>query len=275
MGWCSKLTPATSLRGRRILLIILAVLAVGIPVGAGVSNGIERQALAVKQWNDLIARGTLRVGIDPGSRPFSYYGENGWTGMDADIIREVAHRLHLLVAPVPVGYDSLYDSLHLWQVDVVMSAVVADPAETTEFAYSESYFDAGEYLLSINSDPLTATADLSNKRIAVALGSDADRLARFWQRRLINMSRIEAADDEQALTMLRSGRADAMITSGLSAERFVQEAPNIIAATLVSQPYVIALRKDNPILLQHLNDVLNAMRSDGTLRGIVDRWTRR
>ncbi len=277
LAWLRNInkTPVVSIRNRRLLFGLVASLCILLALsGVYACDSLQMQRLAEKQWNDLLSRGVIRVGIDPGIKPFSTYDDTGWTGMDADVMRELARRLNLRAGTAPVGYDSLYDALHLWQVDVVISAVPIDPSRTAEFAYTRSYFDAGLRLLSLKQNPLKTAAQLSRKRVVVVLGSDADRLARYWQRRLTDMTRLEAPDDASAFAMLQTSRADAMIAGALTGERIKQSVTNVVDSVLQPRPYAIALRKDNPLLLQHLNDALKAMQSDGTLQRIIERWTR-
>jgi ABC-type amino acid transport substrate-binding protein len=259
--------------GRRIPLwgglIALLVGAIGLLLGV---QKMQAQALADKQWNDLYARGVLRIGIDPGWQPFSFYDASGWQGLDADLTREIARRLNLQVQTIPVGYDSMYDALHLWQVDIDVSAVVVDASHGDEYAFSDSYFDAGLFLVSPANSPIRTVDDLANRRVAVALGSDADRSARYWERRLVNLTRVSTADDASAIGMLQTGRADAAIVPGLTAARLTAQGDMWQCSSISAQPYAIALRRDNARLLAALNQTLAQMRADGTLQAIVTRW---
>ena len=236
---------------------------------------VQAQALADKQWNDLYERGVLRVGIDPGWQPFSFYDATGWQGLDADITREIARRMNLQVQTTPVGYDSMYDALHLWQMDIDVSAVVVDSSHGDEYTFSDSYFDAGLFLISPQGSPIHAVNDLSNQRVSVALGSDADRSARYWARRLVNVTRVDVDDDAGAIAKVQSGEADAAIVPGLTAARLNMQGAKWQSVSISAQPYAIALRRDNPHLLAELNRILAQMRADGTLEAIVARWADR
>ena len=255
----------------------MIVVAVMTALAVVVINAAQAQSLADKQWDDLYARGALRVGIDPGWQPFSFYDATGWQGLDADLARDIARRMNLQVQTNPVGYDSMYDALHLWQVDVVVSAVVVDPSRTAEYAYSHSYFDAGLHLVTLPGSPVRAVNDLPNKRVAVALGSEADREARYWVRRMENLTRVVVGDEESALAAVKSGEVDAAILEGLTAARLGGQTAAQVAQwqmeSIAPQPYAIVVRRDNPRLLAAVNQALDQMRADGTLESIVKRWT--
>ena len=124
-------------------------------------------------------RGTLRIGIDSGVRPFSFFGPQGWEGYEADVAREVAHRLNLQVESILVGYDGFYDALLTDRVDVSLSAWFTDAARLNEFTYSDTTVDVGVRLIGRNDRTFTNADSLQNQRVAVVLGGEADRVARF------------------------------------------------------------------------------------------------
>jgi ABC-type amino acid transport substrate-binding protein len=255
------------------VLIALALLMAGS--GFVIVRAVQAKMLADQQWRDLYSRGVLRVGIDPGWQPFSFYTDSGWQGLDADLTREIVRRMNLQVQTIPVGYDSMYDALHLWQVDIDVSAVVVDASHGDEYAFTDSYFDAGLFLISSPGSAIRTIDDIANRRVAVALGSDADRSARYWARRLANVTRVEVADNAVVIEKLKAGDADAAIVPGLTAEKLRAQGEGWHIISLSKQPYAIALRSDNPLLREKLNETLAQMHADGTLDAIVARWASR
>ena len=227
-------------------------------------------------WRALQQRGILRVGIDPGVAPFSYYDAAGWNGFDADVARELAERLQLSLQSDPVGYDSMYDGLQTHRVDIVISAVVADPARTADFAYSTRYFDAGPRL--ITALPVKSMPELTGRRIAVSLGSEADRVVRYWERRVPHLQRLEVDSDLAALQALQKD-ADAALVDVLTPQLNGPWCPStplrVTACNQISiapRPLVIALRKTDEALLNHINQTLDAMQADGTLSRLQTKW---
>jgi ABC-type amino acid transport substrate-binding protein len=265
---------AARVRFDRLWLVLL----VAVPVVAGLGIVAARWLAAETRWNEIQSRGTLVVGIDPGWQPFSFYGASSWEGLDADLMREAARRMGLAVQTNPVGYDSMYDAIHLRQVDVGVSAVVVDASRTADIAYSDLYFDAGVRLVARADASIRFAGDMAGRRVAVALGSDADRLARYWERRLPNMARVTVDGDDQALQAVQSREADAALVEALAAFRFagvtkaVAAEQGYVDISLAPQPYVMAVRADNTRLLEELNRTLAGMRSDGTLDRLVERW---
>jgi polar amino acid transport system substrate-binding protein len=231
-----------------------------------------------QSWRDFQARRMLRVGTDASLAPFSFYDAEGWRGVDADLAQLLSQRLALTLQAVPVGFDGRYDALKTNLIDVAISAVSIDESQTQDAAYSLPYVDVGPRLIL----PAAATSDaLDGKRVAVALGSESDRVARRLERRSAAMQRITTESDADALDDLRSGAFDAAVIEGVTAMR--AGCPRLGAgpadASLRCVPvapnaYVIAVRAADSRLLDAINHELSQLATSGELDVLVKRWLR-
>ncbi len=226
---------------------------------------VARAYRSESNWREINARGVLRIGIDVGQRPFTMMDATGWHGMDADIAREVASRLHLQIQTDNVGYDAMYDAIQQKRVDIGVSALVPDSWRTQDFAYSDAYFENGFRLVG----GASRNVDLRQQRVAVALGSDADRWLRTQQRSDASITRINTDDDAQTLDLLSRGDADVALISRLTPIPFTN---NTVVRDLPQYNYAIAVRADQLRLLSAIDQTLRDMRADGTLRKIIAHW---
>ena len=236
---------------------------------------ISPQVQAELNWREIRARGTLRIGIDPGIQPFSFYDASGWNGFDADLARELVARLNLQFSSDPVGYDSMYDALQTGRIDIALSAVSPNPNRTADFAYSQAYFDAGIRAVSLSAinTPIDTPINLAHKRVAVGLGSEADRLVRFWERRVPHLQRLPLPNDAAALAALTSGQADVALVSAFAAGG-IDGATTWQVSSLAPRPYVVALRRADQRLLAEINRTLTQMQQDGTLDALRRKWVK-
>ncbi len=231
---------------------------------------------AERAWQDVRARGVLRIGIDPSLAPFSFFDATGWQGFDADLARALSAELALEPQPTPVGFDGRYDALNTRLVDVVISAVSIDPAQTQTAAYSQAYVDVGPRLLRPASTPQAGDALV----VAVALGGPGDLAARALERRTAGLSRRALADDAAALRSLAAGESGAAALDGLSALRagcpLVGDGPTADGRwrcqALRPNLYVAAVRAADRPLLAALNTALTRLRERGELSSIAARW---
>lgn len=211
-------------------------------------------------WRALRQRGTLVVGIDPNTYPLSYYDASGWQGLEADVMREVAQRLQLQLVTEPVGYDAMYDALKLGRVDAIISSVQVDPTQTEEIGFSRAYFDAGLRLVMPKAlcCPASDAAALKNQRVSVALGSEADRLLRYWQRRVVGLERVSVASDAEAISALRDGHATLAIVPALTPAALITN-DALDHRVIASVPYVIGVKRENHHLLSRINQALEGL----------------
>jgi L-cystine transport system substrate-binding protein len=264
----------TALRHPRYISVLLLLALLGYAAWASISSQVQ----AEQNWRELRARGILRIGIDPGIQPFSFYSADGgalrWNGFDADLARELAARLNLKFSSDPVGYDSMYDALQTGRIDIALSAVSPDPNRTAEFAYSQAYFDAGIRAVSLSAINTTnINTDLAHKRVAVGLGSEADRQVRFWERRVPHLQRLPLPNDAAALAALTHGKADVALVS-VFAVGGVDGASAWQVNSLAPRSYVIALRREDQRLLAEINRALAQMQQDGTLDALRQKWVK-
>src|SRR5436305_376723 len=137
-----------------------------------------RAGAADPTWTDIERRGILRVGTDPGFRPFAEQQGEQWQGYDIDLANELGSRLGLRVRFQPVGYDALYDTLASGDVDLLASALPLAPEQGWRARFSQPYLDAGQVLVVAEASGLHNEGDLAGKIVGAALGSDGDTLLR-------------------------------------------------------------------------------------------------
>ncbi len=238
--------------------------------GAGGGPGISLDPV----WAAVRARGSVRVAVDVGFRPFVDQRDGELVGYDVDLAKAVAGNLGLRVEFVPVGFDALYSALVSGQADLIASALPYAPEEGERARFSSFYFDAGQVLLVPEGSPIARAADLDRQRVGVALGSDADALARRLAQSSAGLE-VRSMYDEpgQAISDLRAGRLDAVICDNVSALGATQSAPGLrIAAALSSQPYVLAMPTAAFQLQAEVNRALDELRAAGLFAELNRRW---
>ncbi len=235
-------------------------------------------------WTRVLETGRLRVGMDASFPPFEFVAADGaLTGFDVALGRELGRRLGVeveFVANLP--YDGLYDALAVDRVDVVISALVVNPVRMGDFAYSASYFDAGQVLVAPSNGPDSGTgsvqgmADLGGRRLAVELGTRGDLEARRWARRLLDLTLVHYQTAEEALEAVRAGRADAALVDHVSALGGIDPAGEpglaVVGGPVVEEPYAVAVHRSSRQLLRAIDQTLAEMEEDGTLEQMREEW---
>jgi ABC-type amino acid transport substrate-binding protein len=232
-------------------------------------------------WDHVRESGILRVGMDASFPPFEFISADGTlAGFDVDLVRELGQRLEVEVQfVVNLPTDGLYDALEVgadggWSgVDVVISALVINPAKTTDVAYVP-YFDAGQVLIVRSEETDVATmSDLGGCTLAVEFGTRGDQEARKWTRRLEGLEMMPYETASEALAAVAAGEVDAALVDHVSALQFGVGGELVVAGEpVVSEPYAVAVSEDSPRLLRAVDAALAEMRTDGTMDALVSEW---
>jgi polar amino acid transport system substrate-binding protein len=151
------------------------------------------------------------------------------------------------------------------------------PWRTREVAFSAPYVEAGLLLAAPSGTPITGTAGLAGRRVAVEWGSEGDAEARALQRAgSPGLTLAPAESPEAALAEVAHGTADAALIDAISLALFNHSPGNprlvAIGPPLRSDPYVIVVPADAPGLLKSINDALSALQADGTLDRLRTQW---
>jgi ABC-type amino acid transport substrate-binding protein len=226
-------------------------------------------------WPRIAQTGILRVGLDPTYPPFATADDGELRGLDVDLARALAADLDLQAEFVYFGYDGLYDALATHQVDVLISALVVQIERTRDFAYSDSYFNAGEVLITRRDvEGINGMADMNDRTLAVELGALGHVEAIQWGRRLPNLHILPYNTPDDALAAASQGEVDAVLIDSVSARLYLLHQPNlhIVDATVTLEPYALVLRKEDDVLLQKLNESLARLKADGRLEQIIHPW---
>ncbi len=253
-----------------VILIGYSILAASSELGIEVAGqGLD------PVWAAAQSRGTLRIAVDYGFRPFTDIQGDQPRGYDIDLARAVATKLGLRTEFVPSGLDSIYDDIAAGKADIAISALPYAPEQGWRVQFSEFYFNAGQVLVVRTNSPITTEDDLIQKRVGVALGSDADTYARTraqHQELILDLGYDTPAD---ALNALREGKLDAVITDNLAALIAIQQYPELhLVKALTFEPYTIAMSSGAFQLHTEVNRALAELRQEGFFEQNAAKWFR-
>lgn len=229
-------------------------------------------------WERIQETGVLRVCTDPSWPPFEFVeqGTGRIEGFDAELARLLAGRLAPGVRAriVTVGFDSLYDAVLADRCDAVFSALPYESMRVEDVAYSVAYFNAGMVLLiREGTREVESLEDLADRVVGVEWGfvPEGDSRQRLFFRDL-GLRRYDTA--AEALRALQSGEVEATIVDRITALSYLHDCQGleIVGEPLTDVNYVIPVRLDSFRLLAEIDRVLLAMREDGTLEALQERW---
>jgi polar amino acid transport system substrate-binding protein len=231
---------------------------------------LERPGMPLKE---LFPYGELRIGVDASYPPFGVDNGREMYGIDMDIGRAIGAHLGVPVRFVNMGFDGLYDSLRVDQVDLLLSALLVDPSRMNDVRYTVPYYNAG--LVLATTDPaIRGMGELGGRSLSFEFGSEADQAARLWLRRIPPFETMPYETQNHALEAARLGLSDAALVESTAARLFQREHtdwnPTLIQVS--DRLYAGAVRINRVETWTAINEVLEAMLDSGELQAILARW---
>ena len=214
------------------------------------------------------------VGVDASFPPFAIDNGEGLYGLDIDLANALGVEIGVPVRFVNMGYDGLYDAVIDGQVDVVISALLVNPARTQEVRYTRPYFDNGLVLITNLDSPIKRMAHLPHHSLALEYGSAAQAQARFWLRQLEAFEVLPYELPQYALDAVRLGDADAALVDTTTYYLYQTEHTDWQSEEnrYDNAFYSIAVRIDRDATWYWVDRAVGALQDDGRLAAFIDRW---
>ena len=228
--------------------------------------------------DDVVQRGTLRVGMDPTYMPFEMTNKRGEIiGFEVDLLKAMAKAMGVKLELVSTSYDGIIPALLTDKFDMIGSGMTLTQERNLRVNFSEPFIVVGQTLL-IRQElqgKIKSYKDLNDAqyRITSKVGTTGEMVAK----KLIAKAQYHGYDNEQeALMDVVNGKADA----------FIYDAPyNVVAVNKAGagklvfldepftyEPLAFGLKKGDHDSLNWINNFLRQIKQDGSYDRIHDKW---
>ncbi|QUS37297.1 amino acid ABC transporter substrate-binding protein [Falsirhodobacter algicola] len=217
---------------------------------------------------------TLRVGMSGGYFPFTFTRDDTLQGFEVDFLNEVGARLGMDVSFVTMSFSGLIGALDAGRIDTVANQITITPEREAKFLFTQPYvYDGAQVVVrSGNEDEITGPESLKGRSVAVSLGSNFEQLLRALPYADEIDIRTYESNIEQDTAL---GRVDAFVMDRVSSAQVIAESPLPLA--LAGQPFseirnALPFRQDAEALRDRVDEAITAMKADGTLSAISEKW---
>ena len=243
--------------------------------GSAVSGSASSAAAADDQLSAIQNRGTLIVALEGAWQPWSFHdASDTLVGYDVEVSRAIAEKLGVEPDYVESDWDSLFAGLDAGRYDLVCNGVevTEERAKTYDFTTPYGYIHTALAVKKDN-DTITRFEDLKGKTTANSLASTYMELAESYGATVQGIDTLE-----ETIQLLTAGRIDATLNADVSFYDYLNVHPDadfkIVAQTEEASHVAIPLRKGeaSASLLEAINAAIDALRADGTLTEISERY---
>lgn len=240
---------------------------------------IQPMALADEDatWNKIKDRGELRVGLSADYAPLEFEktknGKTEYAGVDIELAKKIAKDNHLKLKIVNMQFDSLLGALKTGKIDIIISGMTTTPERKKEVDFSEPYMETGNVMLirKNNNDTFHKLSDFNNKKIGAQKGSEQEKIA---QQEIENAQISSLNRLPDAILALKSKKIDGLVIEKPVADAYAKQNKDLNIAHVSfneeKKPTVIALPKDSPILLEHLNHSIKDVKDKHLINKYMD-----
>lgn len=226
-------------------------------------------------WNKIKQRGELRVGLSADYAPLEFEkiknGKTDYAGVDIELAKKIAKDNHLKLKIINMQFDSLLGALKTGKIDVIISGMTTTPERKKEVDFTEPYMMTNNVMLVKKSDKnkYKDLKDFTGKKIAAQKGTDQEKIAHneIKDSQVSSLNRLP-----ESILALKSGKVVGTIVEKPVGEAYLIQNPELEFADVKfneeKKPTCIAVPKNSPILLKHLNQTIDEVNN----KNLIDKY---
>lgn len=271
---------------RKLSLILLGLF---VLIGIGCSNNSSDQSSTtsapkpepvakVDTLEEILQRGTLRVGMEPGYMPFEMTNTKGKiVGFDVDMMTLAAEKMGVKLELVSTAWDGIIPALLTKKFDIIASGMTLTQERNLKVAFADPYIVIGQSILIRKeiADEVASYKDLNDPKYKVAskLGTTGEQAVK---RMIPDCSYISFETEQEGVMDLVNGKVDAFVYDLPYQElAFKQKSEGklvLLDKPFTYEPLAWAIRHGNPNFLNWLNNFMAQVKNDGTYDKIYGKW---
>ena len=221
---------------------------------------------------------TFTVGFDQEFPPMGFVDQDGsYTGYDLALAKEVAKRLNFTFVPKPINWDAKDLELNSGNIDCIWNGFTMEDRED-KYTFVGPYMANRQVFVVAESSKIKNLSDLKGKTVEVQKDSSGLNALNREENKAMKdgfASLVEVGDYQTAMMDLESGACDAICMDSVVAKYQIKSSKKpfaILKDSLSEEKYGIGFKKGNTELADQVYKTLMAMKEDGTVDQITEKW---
>ena len=221
------------------------------------------------------AMDTYKVGLDGTFAPHAMPRlDGGVEGFNVDLANEIGRRLGAKMDITAAQWSGLLPGMQAGTYDFIVAPTTLTEARSKSMLFTEGYLNTDfRFVVKKGAAKIGELEEFKGKVIAVNKGSAYDK----WARGLVGEVgwKVESfGTNSDAVQAVISGRAFANVAGNTVSAWAVKKNPQIELSYLHStgRVFSIPFRKDSVELRNRVENVVECMKTDGTIAGLSEKW---
>jgi len=250
--------------------------AAGTNATQGGPSAAETTKSAETTLDRVLKNKKLVLGTSADYAPYEFHklidGKDTIVGFDIDIAKEIAKDLGVDLVIEDMDFDGLLQALNTDKVDIVIAGMTPNEERKQSVDFSNIYYYAkqGVMVRTEDKDKYTTIDSLKGKKVGVQLGTIQEEIANsdMPESNIVSLTKIP-----DLVMELKNKKVEAIIVELPVANGYVQNNPDLAISDISVEEdtggSAIAVKKNNPELIEAINKTLDRIIKDGTLDKFV------
>jgi polar amino acid transport system substrate-binding protein len=231
-------------------------------------------AAHANRLDDIKSRGTLVCATVTGIEPLAFQDPRTrqYIGFDLDTCNALAKRLGVSLEHKPIAVEARIPELTLGRVDVVAAAMGYTKERATQIAFTDIQYQLPIRIMVSSASGIKTFADLAGKKVSANKASTSEQ---FTRAKIPTAEVLTYQDSPAAYLALVQGKVQALAIGQAPGARFIEEGGGkftFLEEALYFEPIGLGVKKDEPELLDALNNALRDMERSGELEAMWNKW---
>ena len=221
-----------------------------------------------------LAQSAIVVGAYPSNPPWEFKTDDGtFQGFEIDVATEAAKRVGKKAEFQDLGFQALFAATASGRIDFAVSSISVTNDRLKSQSFTQPYYDSDGTILGRANSPIAKLEDLKGKTIGVVSGTTGEKWAKE------NMARYGIADikgynaQQDLMLDVQNGRVDGGAGEVAGFQYAMTKIPGLkLLVRIPTGERFAMMAQKNSKLLPEINDAISAMKKDGTLAKIHEKW---
>lgn len=203
-------------------------------------------------------------------KPFEYLEGEEVVGADIDMAKAIAEYMGYEIEITNIDFDAALTGAATGKYDMAVAGITANDERRQSMNFSDNYFTASQSIVVTADSEIKGAADLEGKTVSCQEGTTGEQ---FLLDNNYNIQSFKTASE--GITALTTGKVDALVIDNAVAKALSAEqngATVVLDEALTQEAYAIALQLGNDELTAEINEALSALKADGTLNKIFEKY---
>lgn len=221
-----------------------------------------------------LAQDVVRVGSYPANPPWENRNEAGqFEGFEVDIVNEIASRIGRVAEIEGYDFRALFVATASGRVDIVISSLTITDERLESQSFTQPYVEGAMGVGVRTGSEIDSLEDLRGMRIGTIATSFPEAWVNERAAEIGFASNNSYDSTANMLTDLMAGRIDAVVNDivGLRYAFSQMSGLEVTHEIVTGERFAMMMPKDSP-LLEEVNNAISAMKEDGTMAAIFERW---